>query len=111
MKKRYFVGKHIVPAKLNDYKLDINPPGSYDDEFITAEIFLYNFDCDMTDRTGRNAYSLRLYLDNDYKIVDIVRVGHCHMCNGQGSDDDLRTFPHKTLEEEAEDFLSCLLDG
>jgi hypothetical protein len=33
------------------------------------------------------------------------------MCHGQGSDDDLKRFPHSTLEEEAYQVLTDLLSG
>jgi len=108
MKKKDFLGKAISSDKIKDIEVFKNPPGTYDDNFLVLEIFLNDFTCDnFTDRTGRNAYSLRLFLDGE-NIIKINRIGHCHMC-GQGSDDELSRFPHKTLEEEAEDVLSSLL--
>lgn len=36
-------------------------------------------------------------LDEQNQIVKIQRMAHCHMCGGQGSDDELKRFPHGTL--------------
>ena len=110
MRKRAFIGKSVSLEELRNIDADLYPVGEYDDHYAMAEIFLKNFDCDaFTDRTGRNAYSIQLYLDKE-RIVEIERIGHCHMKGGQGSDDVLSRFPHQTLEEEAQDILTELLE-
>ena len=110
MKTRPFIGKTVSLEKLETVDAEIYPRGKYDDEFTVAEIFLSDFECCGMDRTGRNAYSIQLYLDSRNRIVEIVRIGHCHMCHGQGSDDELKRFPHRTLEEEAHMVLTSLTD-
>jgi hypothetical protein len=72
-------------------------------------MYLCDFDCggQNMDKTGRNAYSLEIDMDEN-RIVSIVRNGHCHMCSGQGSDDELRRFPHKSLEAQAQEVLDRL---
>jgi hypothetical protein len=60
---------------------------------------------------GRNAYSIQLSLDEQDRIVNIQRVGHCHMCGGQGQDDDLDVFPHNTLDEELDQVLIQVVHG
>ena len=108
MKTRSFIGKRISLQKLEELAEEIFPPGDYDDDYSVAELYLNNFDCLVTDRAGRNAYSIQLYLDHDI-ILGVQRIGHCHMCGGEGSDDELLRYPHKTLEEEAHNILSSLL--
>jgi len=110
MRQRQFVGKKISLERLEDIAETMLPRGERDDDYSVAEIFLNDFEIDVhTDRTGRNAYSIEIYLDND-RIKKIIRIGHCHMCGGQGSDDELTRFPHKSLEEEAEDLLNSILE-
>jgi hypothetical protein len=111
MKTRPFIGKTVSLEKLRMAQAEICPCGKYDDEFTVAEVFLSDFECCITDRTGRNAYSIQLYLDEQDRIIRIQRVGHCHMCGGQGSDDELKRFPHRTLEEEAYQVLTDLLSN
>ncbi|MFC1652773.1 hypothetical protein ACFL3F_03635 [Planctomycetota bacterium] len=101
-----FIGKSV---ELKDHEADIYAPGESDREFTVAEVFLWDFECDGTDSEGRNAYSIQLYLDEQDRIVRIQRVGHCHMCGGQGSDDSLEVFPHPTLEEEAYQIITKLV--
>jgi len=57
-------------------------------------------------KTGLNAYSLEIDIDKD-RIVNIVKVGHCHMCAGHG-DDELQQFPDKSLEVQAQEVLDKL---
>jgi hypothetical protein len=103
------IGKHL------DINEAINRGFSYcdnsEDEYenSTLEKFLYEYQCDgFTDHSGFNFYSILIHLDGE-KILDIERIGHCHMCGGQGADDELDEFPHETLEEEAEvEILSIL---
>ena len=109
MKTRPFIGKTVSLEKLQKIDAEIHPRGKYGDEYTVAEIFLNDFECCITDKTGRNAYSIQLSLDADNRIAKIERIGHCHMCHGQGSDDDLKRFPHSTLEEEAYQVLTDLL--
>ena len=97
-----FISKTANREQLAAYKADIHAPGELADELSVAEIFLWDFECNGTDIEGRNAYSIQLSLDEQDRIVNIQRVGHCHMCGGQGSDDDLDMFPHKSLEDELE---------
>jgi len=104
-----FLGKSLDLHKakqLDTYQY--NPPGETDDEYASCEIYLNDFDCETTDSMGRNAYSILIYLDGT-QIVKIVRIGHCHMCGGQGSDDELTHFPHQTLEKEAQGILAGLI--
>jgi len=108
MKTRPFIGKIVAHKNLRMLDAEIHPRGQYDDEYTIAEVFLSDYECRITDRAGRNAYSIQLYLDNQHQVVKIVRVGHCHMCHGQGSDDDLNRFPHRTLEEQAHKVLTVL---
>lgn len=111
MRTRSCIGKTVSLSKLTkkisasdyDYFYD---KGDYDEDYSVAEIFLNDFDCPgNTDKFGRNAYSILLFLNGD-KIKKVQRVGHCHMCSGQGSDDELLRFPHKSLEEEAEQLIT-----
>jgi hypothetical protein len=108
MKTHPFIGKTVSLEKLRMAEAEISPRGEYD-EFTIAEVFLSDFECNGTDSEGRNAYSIQLYLDEQDRIAKIQRMGHCHMCGGQGSDDELKRFPHRTLEEEADQALIDLL--
>lgn len=107
MQVRKFMGKRV---SIDEIKVMVGASrfydaGDHDDtDFAVAMIMLRNFECQITDRFGYNAYSLSVYLDED-RISSIQRVGHVHMC-GQGMDDELRRFPHRTLEMEAEEKLS-----
>ena len=103
-----FLGKTVDREQLILHEADIYAPGEFDQEFAVAEVFLWDFACNGTDSAGRNAYSIQVYLDDQKRIIKIQRVGHCHMCGGQGSDDDLKRFPHSTLEEEAHQVLTEL---
>lgn len=114
MRKRDFLNKQVTLEKLKEYLIEsYSDPEDYDDERVigknrqSAEIYLSEFECYVTDRAGRNAYSLVIHLVND-RICDIERVGHIHMCGGQGSDDVLNRFPHASLEKEAENILKEL---
>jgi hypothetical protein len=80
MKTRPFIGKTVSSKNLRLVDAEIHPRGKYDDEHTIAEAFLSDFECCITDRTGRNAYSIQLYLDSQHCIAKIVRMGHCHMC-------------------------------
>jgi hypothetical protein len=82
--------------------------GDYDETFAVAVVALTDFKCEMTDRFGNTDYSLSIYLDED-RIVSLERVAHVHMCGGQGMDDELRRFPHTSLEQEADDKLKKIL--
>jgi len=115
MLTRIFIGKAVSLPMLNkDETVSFCDEGEYDEDYDSkgytiAEIFLSDFDCGgFTDKYGRNAYSIRLILDGD-KINKILRVGHIHMCGGQGSDDELPRFPHKSLEKEAEHIINKFL--
>ncbi len=108
MKTRSFIGKTILRRDLRMVDAEIYPRGQYDDDYTIAEVFLRDFQCCITDRSGRNAYSIQLYLDSQSQVAKIVRIGHCHMCHGQGSDDELKRFPHRTLEDQAHKVLTVL---
>lgn len=49
---------------------------------------------------GFNAFSIELLLERD-AIKDIQRMGHVHMCGGQGTDKELKKFPRADIEEQA----------
>ena len=111
MRTSQFIGKTINRDELAAYEADVHAPGEFDRESTVAEVFLWDFECNGTDSAGRNAYSIQLYLDDQDHIVRIQRVGHCHMCGGQGSDDDLDVFPHKSLEEDLDQVMLELVNG
>jgi len=104
-----FIGKTVNREQLTVYEAEVSAPGELGRELTVAEVFLWDFECDGTDSEGRNAYSMELCLDEQDRIVRIQRVGHCHMCGGQGSDDNLDRFPHQTLEDEARQVLIDLV--
>lgn len=108
MKTRSFLGRKISFEQLEKVNDPSNYPDDLDNKLTFAEIYLNNFECCPTDRIGNNAYSIQLYLNHD-RIVKIIRVGHCHMCGGQGSDEEISRFPHNTLEKEAHSILTTLL--
>jgi hypothetical protein len=93
MRTAAFTGKRVP---LDNFRGDgpwaFSSPGRVDEYYAVAECYLTKFDCCGYDRTGRNAYSIQVYLDGN-RIVRIDRVGHCHMCGGQGADDVLRPLP------------------
>jgi hypothetical protein len=109
MKKCQFIGKQI---KLDEAKAIATGMGvefSYDPEEQHIEMFLSDFEfVGNMDKTGRNGYSLEIDMDGN-TIIEITKIGHCHMCSGQGSDDELRRFPHKSLEAQAQEILSRIL--
>jgi len=103
VRKREFIGKPI----------DLLAGGelgfcSQDDDYQSLEIGLSDYETGMTDKAGFTGYTLTVVLD-DVRVVDIYRTGHCHMCGGQGTDSDLRRFPHASLEDEAAVVLESLL--
>jgi len=111
MQVRNFVGKRVcldeVKAMAGESRF--YEAGDHDDtELAVAVLMLRDFECEMTDRFGNTDYSLSIFLDED-RIVSLGRVGHVHMCGCQGMDSELRRFPHKTLEKEAEDLLKKML--
>ncbi|MFC1762977.1 hypothetical protein ACFL6U_12970 [Planctomycetota bacterium] len=103
------IGKPVNREQLTEHEADIYAPGEYSRELTMAEVFLWDFEYNGTDSSGRNAYSIQLFLDEQDQIVRIQRLGHCHMCGGQGSDDDLDIFPHTTLEEKTHQVLVDLV--
>ena len=111
MQVRNFVGKRVC---LDAVKAMTGPScfyeaGDHDDtDLAVAVLMLRDFECEITDQFGYTDYSLGIFLDED-RIVSLERVGHVHMCCGQGMDSELRRFPHKTLEKEAEDLLKKVL--
>jgi len=111
MQVRNFVGK---PVCLDAVKAMVGEScfyeaGDHDEsEFTVAVLMLHDFESEMTDRFGYSDYSLSIYIDEN-RIVSLERVGHVHMCGGQGMDTELRRFPHKTLENEAEEKLQKIL--
>lgn len=111
MRVRDFKGKRVC---LDEIKAMTDPShfyeaGDHDDtEFAVAVIMLHDFGCELTDRFGYTDYSLTVFLDDD-RIVSLDRVGHVHMCGGQGMDDELKRFPRRTLENETEDKLKKVL--
>ena len=109
MKTRLFIGKTVNRDQLTAFEAEVNAPGEFDEDYTVVVIYLWNFACCGTDKTGRNAYSIQICLNEQNQITGIQRVGHCHMCGGQGADDDLKRFPHRTLEEEAYQVLMELL--
>lgn len=111
MQVRKFVGKRVSVDEVKAMAGEscFFDAGDYDDtDFAVAMIMLRNFQCQITDRYGYNAYSVNLFLDGN-RISSIQRVGHIHMCGGQGMDDELRRFPHRTLEKEAGEKLSRVM--
>lgn len=117
MQVEQFLDSKISLDKLSDLRAEIFKPGEYFDDvteylgdgITVAEISLHNFNSNASmARSGRNAFSVLLYLKED-KIVWISRVGHCHMCGGQGSDDTILRFPKASLEKEATEILDSLL--
>jgi hypothetical protein len=110
MQVRNFVGKQVCldAVKAMAGSSCFYEAGDYDEEFAVAMIMLHDFDSELTDRFGYSDYSLSIFLDED-RIVSLERVGHVHMCGGQGLDDELKRFPHKSLEQEAEDLLKKML--
>lgn len=109
MQKRKFLGKRISLEELKGFDANLYEPGDYDDDYKVFQIMLNDFICDgFTDNTGRNAYSIEIFLAGDI-IKNITRTGHCHMCGGQCSDDDLNRFPQHSHEEEANDLMSSLV--
>lgn len=72
------------------------------------EVHLVDFEKANEDRFGRSAYSLAIYLAGD-RVARIERVGHRHRCGGEGGDEPLRVFPHRTLEAEADRVLRDLV--
>jgi hypothetical protein len=85
MKTRPFIGKIVLRRDLRMVDAEIHPRGQYDDEYTIAEVFLRDFQCCITDRTGRNAYSIQLYLNSQNQVAKLVRIGHCHMCHGRAA--------------------------
>jgi len=111
MQVRNFVGKRVCldAVKTMAGESCFYEAGEHDDtEFAVAVIMLRNFESELTDRFGFTDYSVGIYIDGD-RIVSLERVGHIHMCGGQGMDDELRRFPHRSLEQEAEDKLKTAL--
>jgi hypothetical protein len=110
MQIRDFKGKRVCLDKIEAMAGSscFYEAGDYDEAFAVAVVALTDFNCEMTDRFGFTDYSLVVYLDED-RIVSLERVGHVHMCGGQGMDSELRRFTHKSLEQEADEKLKTVL--
>jgi hypothetical protein len=96
MKKRDYLNKAINAKELiHPFEQD-----SYG-ENNSYERFLEDYNYEEADsRTGFNYFSIRLVI-NENKITEILRIAHCHMCGGQGTDRVVKVFPIKSLEAEA----------
>ncbi|MFB3786691.1 MAG: hypothetical protein ACE15F_09995 [bacterium] len=115
MKKRSFIGKYVDITKVDKLLwCEYGDYEEYDDNWVdnddadnenkmkSVEIYLpYPEDNINTERSGYNMFSVVLILKEN-KIVNLKRIGHCHMCGGQGTDDELRKYPCPALEEAAE---------
>lgn len=66
------------------------------------------WDSDEDSPPDYNAYSLEVHVV-DGRISDVARIGHCHMCGGQGVDDELSEFYSPNLEAEAEEALKSIV--
>lgn len=108
MRKKGIIGRRVDLSKIGKEDLSITyEENMYD--YPSIEVFLSDFVYDgPTDRYGYNAYSVLIFLENE-KVKDVQRMGHLHMCGGQGSDFDMSRFPHPGLEAEAEKRLKKLV--
>lgn len=111
MQVRNFVGKRVcldeVKAMAGESRF--YEAGDHDDtELAVAVLMLRDFECEMTDPS--KGYD-PIFVEEDRQAVICIAksVGHVHMCGCQGMDSELRRFPHKTLEKEAEDLLKKML--
>ncbi len=109
MNKSSFLGKTASIQRLEAIDAVIWPQGEHADEYTVAEVYPSDFEGYPTDKYGRTAYSIDLYIDQAQRIVKIVRTGHLHMHGGQAYDDELNRFPHKTLEAEAQRLLAGIV--
>jgi hypothetical protein len=108
MRKKDFIGKNIDIDYIKKSDVSYHETGKYDDH-PTVEIFLHDYELvSHTDKAGYNAYSILLHLSKNL-ITNIDRIGHCHMCHGQGSDDLLLRFPHNSLEDEAQIIMERII--
>jgi hypothetical protein len=99
MRKGDFIGKLICEGKVGNIK---GIEAKDEEEKSAHEIFLHDFPFEgWTDKAGFNAYSIVLAIA-DGRITDVQRIGHIHMKGGQGSDEELIIFPHRSLEREAQ---------
>lgn len=101
MQDNRYIGKRVNLAKADEIGFD------YDREEQTLELYVYHEFLGF-DEHGRNAYSVLLVLENE-TIKEIVRFGHCHMCNAQGSDGELSRFPSEELEADAAAAIEAIL--
>ena len=105
MTKSAFLGKRVNFDRLKDIFYRETNAGD-----VRYEIFLKDYDFEHADQnTGMNFFSLVLRVDGD-KLADIRKIGHRHMCSGQGTDNDLKAFPFSSLEREAELILSEVVE-
>ncbi len=125
MKKRDFIGKKINVSKLEDVADNFALPVTVEEgreymydfyyengQYTNAEILLHDFKInDNFDKYGYSLYSLKVVVDDD-KVIMLIKVGHVHE-GEEGTDFELDRFPHKSLEVEANMYMThcCELEG
>lgn len=101
-----FIGKFVDGRKLSEFESTSYGAGEMDDDYDVHEIELTDFEFEgATDAAGWNAYALRLAVDDDGRIKSIQRIGILRMAGGQGIEEEIETFPHTALENQAEAIL------
>jgi hypothetical protein len=105
MTKSEFLGKRVNFERLKDIFYRETNAGD-----VHYKVFLKDYDFEHADqKSGMNFFSLVLRVDGD-KLADIKKIGHSHMCSGEGTDSDLRAFPFSSLEREAKLILSDVVE-
>lgn len=119
MNIEYFIGKTVNIDELKNASDVFRLPEEIADgdsyyyeygQYTFSEIFLSQFKYEGSyDSSGYNAYSIKVIVDRNI-ITEVLRIGHCHFCNNEGSDYELdECFPYESLEDEAVAYLnSCI---
>jgi len=82
MKKSQYIGKQIDHDGASHCGHPFSEIGTDSEDRALLRIGLADFELlSFTDKHGRNAYSLDIFIDSDNVIREISRTGHCHMCD------------------------------
>ena len=112
MQQQKYIGKNVCKefADAIDQTASLEKDEVRNDSLV-LRIYLKSFPLNgATDSYGYSNYSLNLILDGG-RIEEIERSGYCRYCGGQPFSFNLGSFPHSSLEREADFILGKIVTG
>ena len=112
MRQREYIGKNVCREFANaiDQTASLEKDEARNDSLVLRfylKSFPLNGSCDSF---GYCSYSLDLVLDEG-RIEEIERSGYCRYCGGQLFSYKIDSFPHPSLEREADFILEKIVTG